>query len=59
MLTRRRIAARLDAFRRNRSGGVAVEYTLVAAILGTALVTSIQPLTEAFVATFQMIAAAF
>ncbi|MBB4005732.1 Flp family type IVb pilin [Aurantimonas endophytica] len=59
MLTRQRIAARLGAFRRDRSGGVAVEYTLVAAIIGTALVTSFQPLTEAFVATFEAIASAF
>lgn len=59
MLTRQRIAACLGGFRRDRSGGVAVEYTLVAAILGTALVTSIKPLTEAFVATFEAIAAAF
>ncbi|UIJ72463.1 Flp family type IVb pilin [Aurantimonas sp. HBX-1] len=59
MLISRRVIARLDALRRDRSGGVAVEYTLVAAILATALVTSFQPLTDALVATFEMISAAF
>ncbi len=58
MLTRRRIRTLAGAFFRDREGGTAIEYALVAAILGTALVTSFQPLAEAFVATFEWIAAA-
>jgi Flp pilus assembly pilin Flp len=58
MLTGRRIRAQAGAFIRDRKGGTAIEYALVAAILGTALVTSFQPLAEGFVATFEWIAAA-
>ena len=61
MLTRGRamragLAACLVRFRDDRRGGTAIEYALIAAILGTALISSIAPLTTAFVAALTWIA---
>ena len=55
---RARVAACLVRFRDDRRGGTAIEYALIAAILGTALISSIAPLTSAFLAALTWIAEA-